>query len=707
MIAARARSLLGLLVLAAFAIAVPARAQDIVVDPSDFTSSKVADALNKKGKDWLKGQAKSAGKDWIFDTGQSETMQAILDAALNRANSDGNDVRAGCKGAVMGKASSILSDLHYKTNVKVGGKLMFDTATKMAGLASGLGGAIAEGGAINWLAGQYTSAATGKAKDSAFDKIKKLFIDEHKPQFEIYETSGQNGPCEYKLHAVWDIVHGTYTVLISGDCHCQPVGNVGVAPQKLGKWWISFSGHLKLDADVKAETAKWIVLPVDKMDSDAQCDCSTRELRQPYTETPPPCAPPPSAPPLSPDDRKKIQSAIDEKKKARADIADQLRDAADESRAAQDNLNYDKAHPKSDPEAQKREIEKDQKRIDEAKEAERKLQADDAKLQKELGPLQKQLDGTGPACPPPGTTGVSFQPPPSETVALTSFAQEIVDVHNAVRSEYNDPPMQWDQGLADIAQPWAQALVDRPNARTTPPQHSPRTGRGIARESIAQGLPWWTTRQLLQTWIDERGKFRPGKFPDVSTTGNWYEVGHWTQMIWYESVRVGCARAVSAAISALVCEYSPGGNKDGQPVGYKVEQPPLSAADNLTGPPAAPPPPPDWTGAIDWASGDFGRTSIYDLLDFGDDDGLSGFVGGGVGVARVDYNNVRAFSNQAAVISDSDSDFVRSVLLGVPCAPGGRPEPDVDTIVEQPILPPESDPLAPLLSLEPESQCIM
>src|SRR4051794_30327891 len=46
-----------------------------------------------------------------------------------------------------------------------------------------------------------------------------------------------------------------------------------------------------------------------------------------------------------------------------------------------------------------------------------------------------------------------------------------------------------------------------------------------------------------------------------------------------------------------------------------------------------------------------GRTSalsfmVNGMLDFGDDDGISGFVGGGVGVARIDYNNVRAFSNQ-------------------------------------------------------------
>src|SRR6218665_1270625 len=56
---------------------------------------------------------------------------------------------------------------------------------------------------------------------------------------------------------------------------------------------------------------------------------------------------------------------------------------------------------------------------------------------------------------------------------------------------------------------------------------------------------------------------------------------------------------------------------------------------------------------------------INGLLDFGDDDGVSGFVGGGVGMARVDYNNIRAFSNQGAAIDDSDTRFAWQVVAGV------------------------------------------
>jgi OOP family OmpA-OmpF porin len=65
-----------------------------------------------------------------------------------------------------------------------------------------------------------------------------------------------------------------------------------------------------------------------------------------------------------------------------------------------------------------------------------------------------------------------------------------------------------------------------------------------------------------------------------------------------------------------------------------------------------------------------GRTTalsfmINGMLDFGDDDGISGFVGGGAGIARVDYNNVRAFSNQGAIIDDSDTRFAWQVVAGL------------------------------------------
>ncbi|HEX8512761.1 MAG TPA: OmpA family protein [Allosphingosinicella sp.] len=56
---------------------------------------------------------------------------------------------------------------------------------------------------------------------------------------------------------------------------------------------------------------------------------------------------------------------------------------------------------------------------------------------------------------------------------------------------------------------------------------------------------------------------------------------------------------------------------------------------------------------------------INGMLDFGDDDGLSGFVGGGVGMARVKANNYRNFANATPFLDGSDSGLAWQVFAGV------------------------------------------
>lgn len=66
--------------------------------------------------------------------------------------------------------------------------------------------------------------------------------------------------------------------------------------------------------------------------------------------------------------------------------------------------------------------------------------------------------------------------------------------------------------------------------------------------------------QMLGSWVAEGRMFRPGRFPNVSRTGSWEQVGHYTQMIWPTSIRVGCAVRSSIRYDYLVCRYSPPGN---------------------------------------------------------------------------------------------------------------------------------------------------
>jgi hypothetical protein len=68
---------------------------------------------------------------------------------------------------------------------------------------------------------------------------------------------------------------------------------------------------------------------------------------------------------------------------------------------------------------------------------------------------------------------------------------------------------------------------------------------------------------MIGTMVAEERVFRPGTFPDVSTTGEWHDVAHYTQIVWPSTTHVGCAVASSASTDYFVCRYSPTGNKDG------------------------------------------------------------------------------------------------------------------------------------------------
>ena len=65
---------------------------------------------------------------------------------------------------------------------------------------------------------------------------------------------------------------------------------------------------------------------------------------------------------------------------------------------------------------------------------------------------------------------------------------------------------------------------------------------------------------MVSGFVAERQYFRNGVFPQVSTTGSWRDVGHYTQVIWRDTQEVGCAVARGETNDFLVCRYWPAGN---------------------------------------------------------------------------------------------------------------------------------------------------
>ena len=155
-------------------------------------------------------------------------------------------------------------------------------------------------------------------------------------------------------------------------------------------------------------------------------------------------------------------------------------------------------------------------------------------------------------------------PTPSDVGSLSCIRPldiqmvEVLRVHNDTRAQFGSQPLVWDPQLAVAAQTYAGHL-----ARTGRLVHSPREGRGNSRENLSMGMAGWSGRQLLQTWLAERPKFRAGMYPDVSSTGRWADVSHFTQMVWPKTATLGCGTADGRGYRWLVCRYAPGGNRDG------------------------------------------------------------------------------------------------------------------------------------------------
>ena len=141
----------------------------------------------------------------------------------------------------------------------------------------------------------------------------------------------------------------------------------------------------------------------------------------------------------------------------------------------------------------------------------------------------------------------------------TDLERRLLEAHNVERARVRAGSLIWSEVLEAEALEWAEDLIASDRFAHDPRPH----GHG---ENLWMG---WGDRvfqpeDMVGGWIAERRLYRAGVFPNVSRTGDWVAVGHYTQLIWRGTTHVGSAVATRGDRSILACRYSPPGNIDGQ-----------------------------------------------------------------------------------------------------------------------------------------------
>ncbi|XP_057536825.1 pathogenesis-related protein PR-1-like [Amaranthus tricolor] len=156
------------------------------------------------------------------------------------------------------------------------------------------------------------------------------------------------------------------------------------------------------------------------------------------------------------------------------------------------------------------------------------------------------------------TRTYSYSPTPTTYYSTPNLppAQPTTDIYlylngqNAARAAVRVPPLSWDNRLAAYAQWWAnQRRYDC----------ALRHSSGPYGENIFWGSgDNWSPAFAVQYWVAE------GKYYNYYSNSCSYgqDCGHYTQIVWRNSRRVGCAKVVcyNGRGVFITCNYDPPGN---------------------------------------------------------------------------------------------------------------------------------------------------
>jgi uncharacterized protein YkwD len=132
-------------------------------------------------------------------------------------------------------------------------------------------------------------------------------------------------------------------------------------------------------------------------------------------------------------------------------------------------------------------------------------------------------------------------------VAQPSIESRLLAAHNAVRAQHHLRPLNWSDKLAQVARDWAETLLSKDEFFHRP---QGKYGENLFRQWGAPATP----EQVVKAWAVEAEDY------NYRTNTCSKACGHYTQIVWRDTTKVGCAFARVPGREVWVCNYDPRGN---------------------------------------------------------------------------------------------------------------------------------------------------
>lgn len=153
------------------------------------------------------------------------------------------------------------------------------------------------------------------------------------------------------------------------------------------------------------------------------------------------------------------------------------------------------------------------------------------------------------------TVDVGDQPAPeAEEGALIGITQ----AHNTYRTGVGVSDLVWDAQVAHAAEKWAQILASHHGCELVHGQADKGVVYGQNLFLSAPAEPLEEADFVVGAWAGEE----PDYDYATDTCADGKQCGHWTQIVWSGSERIGCAMRTCAEedVQVWVCNYDPPGN---------------------------------------------------------------------------------------------------------------------------------------------------